>query len=166
LGTLLGVPRPDLTARYVELIEELGEQVGRARGWRRRAAEQLGINESTLSKILKGTRLVGMDLAERAIERLKLDSDYFWTDRLAGGRKNRDRLGTDEQDTLKRLIAKFEDRTATVADIYALAHAVAERPSVLQAQDILKIRKPKSEQEIGALFIAASQLIEIVRRDH
>jgi hypothetical protein len=157
------VTRADLTSRYVELIEQLGDKTGRAHGWRRRVAEQLGINESTLSKILKGTRVVGMDLAERATERLKLSSNYFWAHRQPGLRKDRGPVKAAHKDAIQGLIAKFEDRTATVADIYALARAVAEAPSVLQAQEILKSRKPKSEQEVGGLFLAASKLIDSLR---
>jgi transcriptional regulator with XRE-family HTH domain len=155
--------RADLTSRYIELVEQLGDKSGRAHGWRRRVAEQLGINESTLSKILKGTRVVGMDLAERATERLKLSTDYFWADRQHEPRKARVRVNADNKDTIQGLITKFEERTATVADIYALAHEVAEAPSVLQAREILKSRKPKSEQEIGSLFLAASKLIDSLR---
>lgn len=157
------VTRVDLTSRYIELVEHLGDELGRAHGWRRRVAEQLGINDSTLSKILKGTRVVGMDLAERATERLKLSSDYFWADRQPSPRKERGRVTAEPKEAIQSLIAKFEDRTATVADVYALARAVAEAPSVLQAQEILKSRKPKSEQEIGALFLAASKLINSLR---
>jgi transcriptional regulator with XRE-family HTH domain len=155
--------RSDLTSRYVELVGQLGDKTGRAHGWRRRVAEQLGIDESTLSKILKGTRVVGVDLAERAIERLKLSSDYFWVEHKPSQRKAQPGPNTVHVKALHGLIEKFDQRTATVADIYALARAVVEAPSVLQAQEILKSRKPKSEQEIGALFLAASKLIESLR---
>jgi hypothetical protein len=77
----------------------------------------LGINESTLSKILKGTRVVGMDLAERATERLKLSSDYFWADRQPGPRKDGGRVKAAQKDAIQGLVAKLEDRTATVADV-------------------------------------------------
>jgi transcriptional regulator with XRE-family HTH domain len=157
------VTRADLTSRYVELVEQLGDKAGRAHGWRRRVAEQLGISESTLSKILKGTRVVGMDLAERATQRLKLGSDYFWAERHPEARADQWRAKPGQRHSIQALIAKFDDRTATVADIYALARAVAEEPSVLQAQEILKSRNPKSEQEIGGLFLAASKLIESLR---
>lgn len=155
--------RADLTSRYIQLVEHLGDKAGRAHGWRRRVASQLGINESTLSKILKGTRVVGMELAERATARLHLSSDYFWAEQQPSPRKDREPGKAKQRGSIQGLIAKFDDRTATVADVYALARTVAEAPTVLQAQEILKSRKPKSEQEIGGLFLAASKLIELLK---
>src|SRR5687767_14237707 len=101
------MPRADLTARYVLLAKELGDKYERAHGWRKRVAQQLGIDESTLSKILKGERAVGIELAERAIERLKLDRSYFWGDSQRGAQRPGARvpLGDDE---VQRLVEKFD----------------------------------------------------------
>lgn len=151
------VPSSDVTARYIALVEQIGDESGKAHGWRRRAAEKLGIGESTLSKILKGTRVVGMDLAERAIERLELNRAYFWTETPASSA-----AGSPVDPELEALLAKFEGRKADIADIYALAKATAESPSVVQAQKILKTRKPQSEQKIGALFLEASKFISLL----
>lgn len=151
-----------LTTRYIALIEQLGEKTLHARGWKRRVAEELGINESTLSKILKGTRVVGIDLAERAIERLDLSSDYFWSSTVGPQDDAAQPVNSHE---LTALLAKFDNRKATVADVYALAQAVAANPAVLHAQKIAKTRKPKSEATIGALFLEASRLIEMLRKN-
>lgn len=156
------MPPNDLTARYVALANQLGEKTSHARGWRRRVAEDLGVDESTLSKILNGSRAVGIDLAERATERLRLPSDYFWTDRDEP--KSEDRRSSPNK-SLEALIRKFDERRADIDDVYALAKHVLEAPSIVQAQKILKKRKPKSEKQIGSLFLEASKLINMVRRE-
>lgn len=150
------MPRADLTARYIKLAKELGEAMGYAHGWRRRVAERLGIDESMLSKILGGSRKVGWRLAERAIDNLALDPTYFseTAEKLGKSAPPRDPV-----------VAKFESGTATVADVYALARTVTEGPSVVQAQAILKTRPPKSEQQVGALFVAASKLLDLLRAE-
>ncbi len=153
------MPPANLTARYVALAQKLGAECGHARGWRRRAAERLGISESTLSKILSGTRVVGMDLAERAIERLSLQPGYFWAEEPGSGRQPRP-----DEIELKVLLDRFNSRTADAADVYCLAHLVAENPAVMQAQKILKIRQPKSEKELGALFLEVSRLIDLLNK--
>ncbi len=155
------VSRADFTSRYIQLVEELGRQMQHKRGWRRRAAERLGIDQPTLSKIMRGERTVGWDLAERAAERLDLDPSYFSSLRAAGAGKSsglqRDRAAVDA------LIAKFDARIASTKDVYALAKAVADAPAVVQARAILKTRQPRTEQQVGALFLAASKLIELLR---
>jgi transcriptional regulator with XRE-family HTH domain len=155
------VSRTDFTARYIQLVEELGRQMQHKYGWRRRAAEKLGVNQPTLSKIMRGERTVGWELAERAVERLGLDPSYFSTLASTGPAKltgtQRDRAALDA------LIARFDARVATTKDVYALARAVAEAPAVVQARAILKTRQPRTEQQVGALFLAASKLIELLR---
>jgi transcriptional regulator with XRE-family HTH domain len=154
------VSRTDFTARYIQLVEEIGRQMQHKRGWRGRAAEKLGVDQPTLSKIMRGERTVGWELAERAAERLDLDASYF-SSQGGGPAKSRgskrDRAGVDA------LIAKFDAGIATTKDVYALAKAVAEAPTVVQARAILKTRPPRTEQQVGALFLAASKLIELSR---
>jgi transcriptional regulator with XRE-family HTH domain len=149
------VARSDLTAKYIELAKKLGEAMGYAHGWRRRVAERLGIDESMLSKILNGSRKVGWRLAERAIENLELDPAYFSGAVQPRGRKLGSARGA--------IIARFASGTATVSDVYALARAVAESPASIQARAILKTRPPKSEQQIGSLFVEASKLIDLLQ---
>jgi transcriptional regulator with XRE-family HTH domain len=158
------VTRPDPTQRYLELIDQLGRAIDRPRGWRRRVAEQLGIDESTLSKIVAGNRVVGWELAERAVERLKLPGDYFLSrgteiqlpEPAGKSRQHRRNLSTN-------LIEKLEAGTATVKDVFALAKAVAEDPAVLEARSILASKPPKTQQQIGALFLSASKLVAALR---
>jgi hypothetical protein len=155
------VSRTDLTARYIQLVEELGREMQHKRGWRRRAAARLGVDEPTLSKITRGERTVGWELAERAVERLELDSSYFSSHGRPVSAKStgsqRDRAAVDA------LIAKFDTGIATTKDVYALARAVADAPAVVQARAILKTRQPRTEQQVGALFLAASKLIDHLR---
>ncbi|MEO8178508.1 MAG: helix-turn-helix transcriptional regulator [Deltaproteobacteria bacterium] len=156
--------RPDPTPRYLELIDQLGRAIDRPRGWRRRAAEQLGIDESTLSKIVAGKRVVGWELAERAVERLKLPNDYFvprapeiqLPEPPGKSRRQRREIST-------ILIDRLEGGTATVKDVFALAKAVAEDPAVLEARSILASKPPKTQQQIGALFLSASKLLAALR---
>jgi hypothetical protein len=60
-------------------------------------------------------------------------------------------------------VSKLESGAGTASDVYALARAVVDSPAVQRAQSILKIPAPKSEQQTGALFMAASRLIEDLR---
>jgi transcriptional regulator with XRE-family HTH domain len=158
------VTRPDPTQCYLGLIDQLGRAMDRPRGWRRRVAEQLGIDESTLSKIVSGKRVVGWDLAERAVERLKLPVDYF----LARDAEVRlpepaRKPSSYRSDPRTKMIDRLEAGTATVKDIFTLAKAVAEDPAVLEARSILGTKPPKTQQQIGALFLAASKLLAALR---
>lgn len=156
--------RPDPTQRYLELIDQLGRAIDRPRGWRRRVAEQLGIDESTLSKIVAGKRVVGWELAQRAAERLRLPSDCFLprgTEIQLLGPARRSRRH--RRDISAILIDRLEAGTATVKDIFALAKAVAEDPAVLEAHSILASKPPKTQQQIGALFLSASKLLAALR---
>src|ERR1044071_3528636 len=116
------MPPPDLRARYIELVERLGDEMGKPVGWRRRVAADLGIDESTLSKILSGKRVVGWDLADRAVQRLKLDRDYFAITPESSGISPSPRSSGE----VDALIAKFDAGKATVKDVYALARGVLE----------------------------------------
>ena len=147
----------DLTARYVELVEELGKELGHEHGWRRQVAEQLGIDQPTLSKIMRGDRQVGWELAQRAAERLKLDPGYF------AGSRSRARSGTaGPPTTIDELGARIRAGIASTKDVYALARAVAANPAVAQARAILKMKQPRTEQQVGALFVAASRLLDLL----
>ena len=157
--------RPDPTQRYLELIDQLGRGMDRPRGWRRRVADQLGIDESTLSKIMAGKRVVGWELAERAVERLKLPADYFLPrDGEAGRTKAAESSGSYRSGAYTKLVDRLEAGTATVKDVFALAEAVANDPAVLEARSILATKPPKTQQQIGALFLSASKLLTALRQ--
>lgn len=152
----------DLTARYIQLVEELAERLGNSRGWQGQVAEQLGIDQPTLSKIVRGDRKVGWALAQRAVQRLKLDPGYF-----SGARAGRARASAAEQYTsseIDELSAKIRAGIGTAKDVYALARAVAEDPAVTQARSILRAKRPRNEQQIGALFLSASKLIDLLEK--
>lgn len=110
-------------------FDQLGRAMDRPRGWRRRVAEQLGIDETTLSKIVAGKRVVGWELAERAVERLKLPDDYFLPRDTEiqvpePARKSHWRRRVPSATLIERL----EAGTANVKDVFALAKAIAEDP--------------------------------------
>ncbi|GAB5548938.1 MAG: hypothetical protein SangKO_086980 [Sandaracinaceae bacterium] len=70
-----------VTRRYRLLIEQLGEDRGSARGWKRRVSEQLGVHPSYVSKILAGSKTqVGEEVVDRACERLGLSREFFGRD--------------------------------------------------------------------------------------
>jgi transcriptional regulator with XRE-family HTH domain len=151
------------TAKYIELVEHLAAEMGHAHGWQRRAAERLGISTPHLTRILNGEREVGRMLAERAVERLGLNPAYF-----SASTKNRSFLHGSVHDVraaeLERLLSRFDAGVATVDDVFELARAVAEAPAVREARAILRTKKPRTEREIGALFMAASRLVAAVPR--
>jgi transcriptional regulator with XRE-family HTH domain len=154
----------DLTRRYIQLVDALGDQMGRKHGWRREVAEQLGVDPSTLSRILKGTRPVGWELAERAVEQLGIDRSYFSSNVQPASVLKRGSSESPEGERLLALVQKVEAGSAAVADVYELAREVQDSSPAKSARAILKTPPPKSEQEIGALFVAASRLIEQLRR--
>lgn len=154
--------RTDLTARYIQLVEELAERLGNARGWQGQVAEQLGIDQPTLSKIVRGDRKVGWELAQRAVQRLKLDPGYF--SGAASGRARKPAAQPYPSNEIGELTAKIRAGIATTKDVYALARAVVEDPAVAQARSILRAKRPRNEQQIGALFLAASKLIDLLEK--
>jgi transcriptional regulator with XRE-family HTH domain len=157
------VSRSFTTKRYIEVVERLAAQLGRAHGWRRRAAERLGISESHLSKILSGERDVGRELAERAVERLGLDPSHF-SEGATGERRAAASSVPIGGAEIKRLLKKVDAGKASVADVYALARAIAEAPAVAQAQAILKRLEPRTEKDVAALFIAAAKLASAIAK--
>ena len=106
---------------------------------------------------------VGRMLAERAVERLGLNPAYF-----SVNTESRSLLHGSVHDVraaeLERLLSRFDVGVATIDDVFELAHAVADAPSVREAQAILRLRKPRNEQEVGALFMAASRLVAALPR--
>lgn len=147
----------DLTARYIALVEELGKELHHEHGWRRKVAEQLGVDQPTLSKIVRGDRQVGWELAQRAAERLKLDPGYF-----AGSRSRARSKKAAPPARIDELGARIRAGIASTKDVYALARVVAADPSVVQARAILKMKQPRTEQQVGALFVAASKLLDLL----
>ena len=156
----------DLTARYIQLVNQLGDDLGRPRGWRLRVAVKLGVDAPTLSRILRGNRQVGWDLAERAIERLRLQPHYFTQAAAFKGAtvvpSNPPPVPSDD-DKLGELVRRLETGSARQADVYALARAVAESTAVKRATRIIKTPPPRTEQDIGALFVAAAHLVDDLR---
>lgn len=65
--------------QYRALAEDLGKEYGHAFGWKRQVADRLGIGASHLSRILSGEKRIGVELAQRAAERLRFDFAYFVT---------------------------------------------------------------------------------------
>lgn len=156
----------DLTARYIQLVNQLGDDLGRPRGWRLRVAEKLGVDAPTLSRILRGNRQVGWDLAERAIERLRLQPHYFTgraASKGAGVVPSITPSVASDGDKLGELVRRLETGSARQADVYALARAVAESSAVERARRIIKTPAPRTEQDIGALFVAAAHLVDDLR---
>lgn len=63
--------------QYLRLVEQLGEELGKKRGWMTAVARRLGIHRSTLVKIVRRERPVTATLIDRAIEELGLDVGFF-----------------------------------------------------------------------------------------
>jgi hypothetical protein len=64
--------------RYAGLIDELGKAMGYERGWKSKAAQQLGITRRLLILISRGEPvLVTRSMQERAIQGCGLPPDYF-----------------------------------------------------------------------------------------
>lgn len=68
------------TQRYRELVEDLGSELNFQRGWLSRAADRLGVSKSYISRLRSEPDLeVGMDAIERAVEKLKIDRSFFFS---------------------------------------------------------------------------------------
>ena len=62
--------------RAKKLIMRIGQKYDFSRGWRRAAAQELGISPAYLSSILAGRRKVGMFLLERFEAREGADDEF------------------------------------------------------------------------------------------
>jgi len=66
------------TARYIELVNQLGDEFGKRYGWKAKVAKQLGVSRSYLSKLTKGDRhSVGAEIVSNALSSLRLDPTFF-----------------------------------------------------------------------------------------
>lgn len=64
--------------RYRDLANQLGAEMGRARGWKSRVAERLGVHPSYLSRVLSGAKTaISNEVIERACENLGVRRDFF-----------------------------------------------------------------------------------------
>lgn len=63
--------------RFLRLVDEMGEELGKRHGWIAEVARRLGIHRSTLLKVLNGERRVTKTHLERAVQSLQLPSSYF-----------------------------------------------------------------------------------------
>lgn len=69
----------ELFRRYHWLVDQLADEYGRARGWRRRVARMLGVHESYVSKIDREmVDTVGADAVDKAVQNLGLRADFFY----------------------------------------------------------------------------------------
>lgn len=67
---------PNYRERYLQLVDFLGDQAGKPRGWKADVAAKLGISASLLSKIIAG-KPVGKDLVQRASAGVGINPLYF-----------------------------------------------------------------------------------------
>lgn len=78
--------RGDVTVSNVQekqfhrLIDQLGDEMGKRRGWKSVIARRIGIHRSTLVKILKGERGVTASMLERVAESLDIQPSFFSTE--------------------------------------------------------------------------------------
>jgi transcriptional regulator with XRE-family HTH domain len=63
-------PPPHALKRYRELVDQLGDELGKRRGWRQAVAERLGVHPAHITRLLKGERRIGWDALERAASAL------------------------------------------------------------------------------------------------
>lgn len=84
-----GVSKPDLpTRRYLTLIEQLGDELGRARGWKSAVARKLGVTPQYVNQLLSGKRdSVGHDVIKRAGERLGITPAFFFSEDAVDDRR-------------------------------------------------------------------------------
>lgn len=69
--------------RYAKLVNDLGQEVGFARGWMSRAADQLGVHRSYVSMFHRGERNdIGTEVVDRAAEKMSIDPKYFFDESL------------------------------------------------------------------------------------
>jgi hypothetical protein len=144
------------TARYVKLIEALGHELGHVRGWKKLAADRLGIRGDHLSKILAGEKPVGLELTTRATERLGLPAGY-WSEPFAEAERGvargigmvRARLRAPTE-ALTSAAARWFDplavRDIPIEEIQRVARAVASLASFDRATHVLHL-KPRTERE-------------------
>lgn len=137
--------------QYRRLIEGLGEEIGRPRGWKQKVAERIGISPSHLSKIMAEERGVGRDLAERAAERLGIHPSYFERDvyylDLKRGVSTLPSVRERAQELLQNAVKR---KGVAVADAVELATAIVSLDLVREAEELLRLARdfPEWEDEI------------------
>lgn len=65
--------------RYLQLIEELGDEMKRVRGWKSEVSRRLGVDQSYISRLIDRERVsIGIDAVEEAVRRLRIRRDFFY----------------------------------------------------------------------------------------
>ncbi len=74
------------TRRYLSVVESIASSLNRRYGWQAEVARRLGVDRSLVSRLVSGERTsVGAEAQQRALERLKLPSDYFTSEAEPSG---------------------------------------------------------------------------------
>lgn len=68
--------------RYLRLVEQIGDELQRKRGWKTRASERLGVSDAFIGQVLTGEKDAGGDAIALAIERIKIDPRFFFDEKL------------------------------------------------------------------------------------
>jgi transcriptional regulator with XRE-family HTH domain len=64
--------------RFRQLVEELGDELGRVHGWKREVARRLEMNPTHLSRVLNNENPpIGRETAMRVAHLLQIDMAYF-----------------------------------------------------------------------------------------
>lgn len=77
------MPKHDVrTRRYLELIDQLADEAGRKHGWKKRAADRLGVHQSYITKLESGNFVsIGPEAADAAARNLGMSPAYFRSER-------------------------------------------------------------------------------------
>ena len=97
--------------RYALLVDQLGDELGRAYGWQSRVARRLGIDQSTINRLVRRERAtVGSDAIDRAVLRLRIDSRFFYDASLGDDPDYRDYAkGRMRMDAIEQMVTTYLD---------------------------------------------------------
>ncbi len=152
--------------RFRQLIMDLGEELHRAHGWKRRVAERLEMNASHLSRVLNRRMTVGGELLHRTARILDFDPRYYQSTQGTYRDWHRASVILDALENLNdlkatataRRIRESYTRTATVAETDAelLSRKILSLAPVSAAVRYRDAKSPRERAE--AAYVMASTL--------
>ncbi len=122
---------PELAAaRYRELVNQLGAELGRKRGWKARVARKLGVHPSYISKVVAGGAAAsGGEVIDRATARIGLRRAFFYDPSADISDYREYLLSPDERAGLAGLSARLlRPRSMDWSRITDLANKVVHSP--------------------------------------
>lgn len=155
-----------LASRVALLIEQMGEELGSAHGWKKEVASRLGLHPSNISKILAGDRPIGMGTVESIAKRIGLNLRFFvdsFSDDFPPPHYTNYLLERTPPSPWQASTAALGARA--LDDLNETAYALLEEPSQGRPVDLEKARQLASEVNELAIVRIAREILRALEDD-